>query len=429
MDIFRIKGGHSLYGEIEVEGAKNAALPIMMASLLSDEESVIDRVPYLKDISTTARILEELGCQVKALDKHSYSILPPQAVDPLIPYELVKTMRASVLVLGPLLARHRKAEVSLPGGCAIGARPIDLHLKGLEVMGAEVEVEEGYVKARCPGGLRGAEIRLEFPSVGATENLLMAAALAEGKSLIVGAAKEPEIKDLGKALVRMGAQIKGLGTDVIEIDGVSELSGLKHSVMGDRIEAGTYLMAGAITGGEVAVRGVESKHLEAPLEKLKEAGCEIQVSCDEIRCRCDLKKLRSVSIFTDPFPGFPTDMQAQWMALMTQAKGSSVIEERIFENRFMHVPEMNRLGSKISISGNKAHIEGPCPLSGAQVMSTDLRASAGLVLSALVANGESEIHRIYHLDRGYEALEDKLSQLGADIQRFSGPSPEGKKRL
>jgi len=427
MDEFLITGGRPLKGKVEVGGSKNAALPILISSILAKGESTFHRVPNLKDIQTTLQLLSQLGfrCESKSLN----TIRVIETGHPILeaPYDLVKTMRASVLVLGPLLARFRKAKVSLPGGCAIGARPVNFHLKAFKEMGAEIDLESGYIVASAPKGLSGARIQFEFPSVGATENVMMAAPLAKGETVIENAACEPEIIDLANCLRKMGAKIEGDGTPTIYIQGGhSHLSPVEYSVMGDRIEAGTFLIAGAITGGEVEVSGSANTASEALLEKLKEAGVHLDcVDENTIRVRSS-GELRAVSVETAPYPGFPTDMQAQFMALMTQAKGTSEITETIFENRFMHVPELTRLGCEISLNGRIATVKGtPGVLKGAPMMATDLRASAGLILAALTANGQSRISRIYHIDRGYEKIEEKLSQLGAQIERTKGPSPEG----
>jgi len=409
-----IKGGVRLEGNITVSGAKNSALPLLFATLLASGESEITNIPGLRDINTAARLLAELGakvncgggvCRIDATD-----ITKIEA-----PYDLVKTMRASVLVLGPLLARFGKARVSLPGGCAIGARPIDLHLKGLEALGAEIQLDHGYVEAKADR-LRGAKISFDMPTVGGTENLMMAAALAEGETVLENAAREPEIVQLADALNSMGAKIEGAGTAIIRILGVESLRPLKCRVIPDRIEAGTFMIAAAITGGDVLVKDVVRQDMEAVIAKLTEVGVEIHDEADGLRVTAQ-QKLRAVDIRTTVFPGFPTDMQAQFMALMATVEGTSKISETVFENRFMHVCELQRMGADIQIDGHSAIIRGSDQLTGAPVMATDLRASASLVLAGLAAENTTEISRIYHLDRGYEKIEEKLAGLGARIWR------------
>jgi len=417
MEKLRIIGGKKLSGKVEISGAKNAALPILFASLLSPEKSRIRNIPLLADIHTTLKVLDALGMTTLFhLDQHSIEIDGSTLHSIEAPYELVRTMRASVLVLGPLLARKGEARVSLPGGCAIGARPVDFHLSALEALGAKFEIEAGYIHGTAPAGLKGAIMKLPFPSVGATENALMAACLAEGESKIENAAREPEIIDLAHALCSMGAEISGAGTSGITIQGKKSLRGMDHSVAPDRVEAATFLCAGLITGGSVETTGITEDYLGSALQVLRSMGAKIECSSDSIRASSQ-GPLKPVEIETLPFPGFPTDMQAQFMALLTQAQGRSLIKETIFENRFMHVPELVRLGAKIKIQGNQASIEGPCSLTGATVMATDLRASASLILAGLAAKGETTIRRIYHLDRGYEQIEQKLSRLGAEIYR------------
>lgn len=417
MQILRIRGGERLEGAVEISGAKNAALPILFASLLSPERSVIRNVPRLADIHTTLKVLRALGlsCQFDESD-HRVEIDGSALTAVEAPYDLVRTMRASVLVLGPLLARAGEARVSLPGGCAIGARPVDFHLAALEKMGAVFEIEGGYIQGRAPDGLRGSEIRLPFPSVGATENVLMAAMLAQGVTRLSNAAREPEISDLVRALQSMGAEIDGIDSSELTIRGISSARGMQHTIVADRVEAATFLCAGLITGGWVEARGVNRKLLGDAADAFVESGASLEETSNSVLVR-SAGELRPIQIETRPFPGFPTDMQAQFMALLTQARGESRISENIFENRFMHVPELARLGAKIRIQGSEATVTGPSTLTGAIVMATDLRASASLILAGLAARGETIIRRIYHLDRGYEAIEQKLSLLGADIRR------------
>jgi UDP-N-acetylglucosamine 1-carboxyvinyltransferase len=414
VDKLRITGGRALEGELTVSGAKNAALPIMCASLLSSRPLKLSNVPRLMDVSTMAKLLAQMGVDVSR-SEHSLTLTAKDIKDPTASYELVKTMRASVLVLGPLLARCGRAKVSLPGGCAIGQRPVDQHVKGLQAMGATITVEHGYMHAAAER-LRGARVVMDLVTVTGTENLMMAAALAEGTTVIENAAREPEVLDLARCLGAMGAKIHGAGSDVIRIEGVSSLSGASHKVMPDRIETGTYLAAVAAAGGKVRLAGAEPRSLDATLEKLREAGSAIKVSDSTIEIEMQ-QRPRSVSVRTAPFPGFATDMQAQFMALATVAEGTALITETIFENRFMHALELQRLGADISIEGNTAVVRGVQRLQGASVMATDLRASAGLVIAALVAEGETVVERIYHLDRGYEAIEKKLGVLGARIER------------
>ncbi len=418
MDRLVITGGHRLSGEVAISGAKNAALPILCAALLTREPLILHNVPALNDIGTMLRLLRQMG--VKASREGDTVTLDAAGLsNPLAPYELVKTMRASILVLGPLLARGGEARVSLPGGCAIGARPVDQHIKGLQAMGAEVAVEHGYIHARAVR-LRGAHLFTDMVTVTGTENLMMAATLAEGETIIENAAREPEVVDLAQCLNAMGAQINGAGTDVIRIRGVDRLHGATHRIMPDRIETGTFLCAAAATGGEVRLTGTTTGYLDAVVDKLMDAGCDIagerSPGIEAIRIRAPAR-LKAVSIRTSPYPAFPTDMQAQFMAINTVADGTAVIRETIFENRFMHAVELIRLGAAIRIDGNTAVIEGVGKLQGATVMATDLRASASLVIAGLVAEGETAIDRIYHLDRGYERIEQKLTRLGASIRR------------
>jgi UDP-N-acetylglucosamine 1-carboxyvinyltransferase len=414
MDKLLIRGGRRLDGEVEVSGAKNAALPILCASLLVAGPFEVDNVPQLQDVATTLKLLERMGA------RHERSgarvTLDASAVDkPEAAYDLVRTMRASILVLGPLLARFGEARVSLPGGCAIGQRPVDQHIKGLQAMGAHVEIDHGYVIARA-GRLRGTRIVTDMVTVTGTENLMMAATLAEGETVIENAAREPEVVDLAAALVALGARIRGAGTDRVTVEGVKALHGGAHRVMADRIETGTFLCALAAAGGELRLTGVEPDTLDATLDKLREAGLAIECGTDWIRARM-ARRPRAVNLRTAPYPGFATDMQAQFMAVNAIAEGTGVITETIFENRFMHVLELLRLGADIDIQGNTAIVRGVKSLSGASVMATDLRASAGLVIAGLVAEGETVIDRIYHLDRGYDRMERKLNAVGASIER------------
>ena len=416
MDKLKITGGRRLEGEIRISGAKNAALPILCAALLTEKPLRLGNVPRLMDISTMAKLLAQMGVEVER-GNDAVTLTARAIKDQTAPYELVKTMRASVLVLGPLLARCGRARVSLPGGCAIGARPVDQHLKGLEAMGATIAVEHGYMEARAER-LRGAHIVMDMVTVTGTENLMLAATLAEGTTVIENAAREPEVVDLARCLAAMGAKIEGHGTRRIRIEGVRRLSGCTHQVVADRIEAGTFLCAVAATGGEAVLRHGRADHLEAVIEKLRQAGAEITALEDGIRIRSP-GRLKAQSFRTTEYPGFPTDMQAQFMALNAIAEGASHVTETIFENRFMHVNELVRLGAKIQVDGKVAVLEGVSRLSGATVMATDLRASASLVIAGLVAEGETMVDRIYHLDRGYDRMEAKLRGLGAEIERVS----------
>ncbi len=416
MDKLIIQGGKPLRGELEVSGAKNAALPILCAALLASEPLELDNVPRLHDVATMARLLEQLGTKIVRAGEHmTIDASGVSSVE--APYELVKTMRASILVLGPLVARFGAARVSLPGGCAIGQRPVDQHIKGLQAMGAEIHVEHGYVTAQA-SRLRGTHIFTDMVTVTGTENLMMAATLAEGETVIENAAREPEVTDLARALTAMGARIEGAGTDRIIVHGVERLRGARHRVMADRIEAGTFLCAVAAVGGEVLLARVQPETMEATLGKLREAGARIELGNDWVRIAMSARP-RAVSLRTAPYPGFATDMQAQFMAVNCIAEGVGTITETIFENRFMHALELQRLGADIALDGNTALVKGVPALSGATVMATDLRASAGLVIAGLVARGETVIERIYHLDRGYERMEAKLSGLGAVIERRS----------
>ncbi len=418
MDKLIIDGGRPLAGLVRVSGAKNSVLPILAATILAEGPVQLRNVPELRDVSTMAKLLEEMGAVTSSAEE--YKVDASSLSSFRAPYELVKTMRASFLVLGPLLTKYGKAEVSLPGGCAIGARPVNLHIKGLEAMGAKIQVESGYVKARAPQGLKGAEIFLEIASVGATENLIMAAVLAEGKTVIHNAAEEPEITDLINFLMKMGAKISGAGTSVVEIEGVRSLRSISHSIIGDRVEAGTFLIAGAALGGEIEVQGFDPNHLTVVLEKLKMSGANLEISQDSVKLGMSLSRPEPVDIETGVYPGFPTDMQAQYMVLNCIASGKSVIQERIFENRFLHVQELSRLGAVIELRGNStAVVTGVNKLTAAQVMATDLRASSSLVIAALMAQGKTVIDRIYHIDRGYEAIEHKIRALGGIIERAS----------
>ncbi len=414
MDKLLIQGGTRLSGEIAISGAKNAALPILCAALLTAEPVTFTNVPQLKDIGTLLELLAQMGVKV-GREADTVTLDASELNNPVAPYEMVKTMRASILVLGPLVARCGEARVSLPGGCAIGARPVDQHIKGLQAMGAEVRVEHGYVHATV-SRLKGARLFTDMVTVTGTENLMMAATLADGETIIENAAREPEIVDLANCLVAMGAQVSGAGSDVIRIRGVARLHGASHRIMPDRIETGTYLCAAAASGGSVRLTGTRSDYLEAVIDKLTEAGCEVVSEPDAIRLRAPVR-LNAVSLRTAPYPAFPTDMQAQFMAINCVAKGVATIRETIFENRFMHAVELQRLGADIRIDGNTALVQGVDRLQGATVMATDLRASASLVVAGLVAEGETLIERIYHLDRGYEGLESKLATLGARVRR------------
>jgi len=417
VDKLLIQGGVPLSGEIRVSGAKNAALPLMCAALLTEDELTLSNVPHLRDVSTMVRLLSQMGVEVSLDDKLGLSLRAARLSNPTAPYELVKTMRASILVLGPLVARCGEARVSLPGGCAIGTRPVDLHIKGLEALGAEIAVEQGYISAKAKR-LKGTRLVMDLVTVTGTENLMMAACLAEGTTVIENAAREPEVADLAQCLTVMGARIKGAGSDVITVDGVTRLRGASHRIMADRIETGTFLAAAAATGGSVTLNGTNPDTLEAVLEKLRESGAEVRTGDGTIALAMR-DRPRGVNVRTAPYPAFPTDMQAQLMALDAIADGTGVITETIFENRFMHALEMQRLGADIEISGNTAVVHGVRRLQGANVMATDLRASASLVIAGLVAEGETRIDRIYHLDRGYECIEEKLAQLGARIRRVT----------
>ncbi len=416
MEKLIVQGGHRLTGDIRISGAKNAALPILAATLLADGPMHIGNVPHLHDITTTLELLGRMGATVSVDEQMSVEVDPRTVSNQFAPYELVKTMRASILVLGPLLARFGQAEVSLPGGCAIGQRPVNLHLDGLAAMGADIRVENGYIKATAPR-LRGAHLLMDLVSVTATENLMMAAALADGTTIIENAAREPEITDLALCLTAMGAQVEGAGTDTLIIEGRRSLSGAAHTVVPDRIETGTYLVAAALTGGCVKLKDTRPELLEIVLHKLRDAGASIETGADWISLDMGGRRPKPVSLRTAPYPAMPTDMQAQFMVLDMVADGAATVTETIFENRFMHVQELQRMGADVRLEGSTAFIRGVDRLTGAPVMATDLRASASLVLAGLVAQGETQISRIYHIDRGYECIEEKLAQLGADIRR------------
>ena len=425
MDKIRIRGGKPLSGTVQISGAKNAALPLMAACLLTKENLVLTNLPHLADISTMANLLTQHGANISMAGDmgdnghagRSLNLHAPRITDTTAPYELVRRMRASILVLGPLLARTGEARVSLPGGCAIGARPVDLHIKGLTQLGAEFEMAEGYIGATAPKGLHGAHIVFPMVSVGATENLLMAACLAEGETTLSNVAREPEIGDLAECLISMGAEISGIATDTLVIQGKKSLHGAEHAVVSDRIETGTYAMAAALTGGDLELAGARVELIEAVLEKLREAGVSIEKTENGIRVKRD-GTLRGVDVMTEPFPGFPTDLQAQMTALMSMAEGAAMITESIFENRFMHIPELARMGANVTVHGASSLVRGVDTLVGAPVMATDLRASASLVLAGLAAKGETMISRVYHIDRGYERIEEKLAACGADIERL-----------
>jgi UDP-N-acetylglucosamine 1-carboxyvinyltransferase len=420
MDRIRIRGGRRLEGRIQIGGAKNAALPLMTASLLSEEKLILDNLPNLADIATMANLLTQHGVAISPRDKGSVTFSAPEICSTTAPYDLVRKMRASVLVLGPLVARCGVARVSLPGGCAIGTRPVDLHIKGLERLGADIELSEGYIEARAPRGLVGAEIVFPTVSVGATENLVMAACLARGETLLVNAAREPEVTDLVRCLIAMGAEIEGIGTDRLRVRGTDRLHGARHAILPDRIETGTYAIAAAMTDGDVELLGPALDDIAAVARTLEAAGVEILRTNEGIRVRRRNGAVVGVDVMTEPFPGFPTDLQAQTMALMTVAEGAAMITETIFENRFMHVPELTRMGANINVHNASAMVRGVKRLNGAPVMATDLRASVSLVIAGLAATGETIVSRVYHLDRGYERLEEKLSACGADIERLRG---------
>jgi len=429
MDRIRITGGHKLEGMIPISGAKNAALPLMIASLLTPETLTLKNVPNLADVNLLARILRNHGVDLAVDGKRAnggahlgetFHLTARDIVDTTAPYEMVSRMRASFWVLGPLVARCRQARVSMPGGCAIGTRPVDLHLQGLKALGAEIEIDAGYVVAKAPRGLRGARVIFPKVSVGATHNVLMASVLAKGETVIENAAREPEIADVARCLVAMGAKIEGVGTTTLHIQGVAGLEGARHAVLPDRIETGTFAMAVAATGGDVLLQGAQIEDLESAMNVLTDSGVSVKATPDGIKVKRNGAGIGAVSVETQPFPGFPTDLQAQLMALMTRADGTSTIRETIFENRFMHVQELVRLGADIHMQGDIATVRGVKRLTGAQVMATDLRASVSLVIGGLMAEGETMINRVYHLDRGFERLEEKLGRCGAQIERITG---------
>lgn len=417
MEKLIVKGGNRLVGAVKTSGAKNAVLPIIAASILGTTPSHLDEVPMLEDVHTISEVLKCLGLSVECSpEKNVLDIDSTEITSYEAPYELVRTMRASFLVMGPLLARIGKARISMPGGCAIGARPIDIHLKGFEALGVKIEQGHGYIEASAPEGLKGTSIYFDFPSVGATENIMMAASLAEGTTILENAAEEPEIVDLANYLNKMGAKIRGAGTDTIRIEGVDKLYGADYTIIPDRIEAGTYMIAAAMTGGDVVVENVLPEHQKPLIAKLREAGAVVEEDIDKVRV-IGKNPLKAVSIKTLPYPGFPTDMQAQMMAMMVIAEGRSKVTETVFENRFMHVVELNRMGAQISTEGRSAVIDGPCKLTGCDVRATDLRAGAAMILAGLVAEGKTRIGDLHHIDRGYENIVAKLKNLGADIER------------
>ncbi|WP_302530109.1 UDP-N-acetylglucosamine 1-carboxyvinyltransferase [Megamonas funiformis] len=418
MEKLIIHGGHELHGRVKISGAKNAVLPIIAATLLAqDKPCVLDEVPYLNDVCTIAEVLRQLGAKVD-FNRQQHTLFVDSTVLKTVdaPYDLVRKMRASFVIMGPLLARYGKAKISMPGGCAIGTRPIDLHLKGFEALGAEIEIGHGFISATAPNGLKGTSIYLDFPSVGATENIIMAACMAEGQTILENAAQEPEIIDLSNFLNIMGAKIRGAGTNVIKITGVPKLIGHNYTIIPDRIEAGTYMVAVAMTGGDIYIENAISEHLKPVIAKLNEAGVKIEEDIDGIRVSCN-KRPKAIDIKTLPYPGFPTDMQAQFMAMLTIADGTGLVTETVFENRFMHVDELKRMGACIKVDGRTSIVEGVPSLNGCQVKATDLRAGAAMVLAGLVANGETEVSYIHHIDRGYDNLVEKLCGLGADICR------------
>ena len=418
MEKLIIHGGHELHGRVKISGAKNAVLPIIAATLLAqDKPCVLDEVPYLNDVCTIAEVLRQLGAKVD-FNRQQHTLFVDSTVLKTVdaPYDLVRKMRASFVIMGPLLARYGKAKISMPGGCAIGTRPIDLHLKGFEALGAEIEIGHGFISATAPNGLKGTSIYLDFPSGGATENIIMAACMAEGQTILENAAQEPEIIDLANFLNIMGAKIRGAGTNVIKITGVPKLIGHNYTIIPDRIEAGTYMVAVAMTGGDIYIENAISEHLKPVIAKLNEAGVKIEEDIDGIRVSCN-KRPKAIDIKTLPYPGFPTDMQAQFMAMLTIADGTGLVTETVFENRFMHVDELKRMGACIKVDGRTSIVEGVPSLNGCQVKATDLRAGAAMVLAGLVANGETEVSYIHHIDRGYDNLVEKLCGLGADICR------------
>lgn len=417
MEKLIVKGGNRLAGTVKTSGAKNAVLPIIAASILGTTPSHLDEVPMLEDVHTISEVLKCLGLKVACQKTNVLDIDSSEITSYEAPYELVRTMRASFLVMGPLLARIGKARISMPGGCAIGARPIDIHLKGFEALGVKIEQGHGYIEASAPNGLKGTSIYFDFPSVGATENIMMAAALAEGTTVLENAAEEPEIVDLANYLNKMGAKIRGAGTDTIRIEGVEKLHGADYTIIPDRIEAGTYMIAAAMTGGDIVVENVLPEHQKPLIAKLREAGAIVEEDIDKVRV-VGPEVLKAVDIKTLPYPGFPTDMQAQMMAMMVVSEGRSKVTETVFENRFMHVVELNRMGARITTEGRSAVIDGPCKLTGCDVRATDLRAGAAMILAGLVAEGITYIGDLHHIDRGYENIVDKLTKLGADIQRM-----------
>ncbi|MCW8830766.1 MAG: UDP-N-acetylglucosamine 1-carboxyvinyltransferase [Gammaproteobacteria bacterium] len=417
MNKLLIQGGSTLNGQVRISGAKNAVLPILAGTLLCEGTAIVENVPHLHDVTTTVELLGAMGVHVVIDEKLSIEVDSSTIESCVAPYELVKTMRSSILVLGPLLARFGHAEVSLPGGCAIGSRPVNLHIKGLQDMGAEIEVKNGFIHAKCER-LKGARLVLDMVTVTGTENLMMAATLADGTTIIENAAREPEVVDLANFLIAMGAKIEGAGTDKITIEGVEKLQGTRYRVLPDRIETGTYLVAAAITGGKIMVKDTDPELIDSVIDKLREAGADIEVGEDWISLDMHAKRPKAVNIRTAPYPAFPTDMQAQFVALNSIAEGTATVVETVFENRFMHVQELQRMGADIELEGNTAIIRGVEKLTGAPVMATDLRASASLIMAGLVAEGETDVQRIYHIDRGYEIIEEKLSLLGADIQRI-----------
>lgn len=420
MEKLIIHGGHELHGRVKISGAKNAVLPIIAATLLAqDKPCVLDEVPYLNDVCTIAEVLRQLGAKVD-FNRQQHTLFVDSTVLKTVdaPYDLVRKMRASFVIMGPLLARYGKAKISMPGGCAIGTRPIDLHLKGFEALGAEIEIGHGFISATAPNGLKGTSIYLDFPSVGATENIIMAACMAEGQTILENAAQEPEIIDLANFLNIMGAKIRGAGTNVIKITGVPKLIGHNYTIIPDRIEAGTYMVAVAMTGGDIYIENAISEHLKPVIAKLNEAGVKIEEDIDGIRVSCN-NRPKAIDIKTLPYPGFPTDMQAQFMAMLTIADGTGLVTETVFENRFMHVDELKRMGACIKVDGRTSIVEGVPSLNGCQVKATDLRAGAAMVLAGLVANGETEVSYIHHIDRGYDNLVEKLCGLGADICRVN----------
>lgn len=419
MEKLVVTGGVKLSGSVKVSGAKNAVLPVIAASLLANTPSTLLEIPDLDDVRTICEVLEHLGAKVEKIDRETYQIDSSNITSCDAPYDLIRKMRASFLIMGPLLARMGSAKISLPGGCAIGSRPIDLHLKGFEALGADIIIGHGFIEARAPHGLTGTRVYLDFPSVGATENIMMAASLAQGQTIIENAAEEPEIVDLANYINIMGGKVKGAGTNIIKVDGVKELRGASHTVIPDRVEAGTYMVAAAITGGNILIENVIIDHLKPVVAKLKEAGVSISEEGTGIRVIGGQQLLKAVDIKTLPYPGFPTDMQAQFMALMTVAYGTSIVTETVFENRFMHVDELKRMGAHIKIEGRSAIVEGIRKLTGAPVKATDLRAGASLLLAGLVAEGETEISCIHHIDRGYDDIEQKFRGLGANIRRIT----------